>query len=224
MDFSSTLLISLGSIFISSFLVALSGALMPGPMLTVTLSESVHRGGKTGPLMILGHGILELLLIIALVNGLAPFMTAPSVFISVSVIGGAILLWMGFSMFRSLPFIQLTTTAEGSKRNNLVFTGVLLSIANPYWLIWWATIGIGYILQTLHFGIIGLAAFFCGHILADLAWYSLVSYGMSKGKQFITDTHYRWLIGCCASFLLLFSAWFFYSGIHAFLQPVAQNS
>ena len=47
-------------LFFSSFVVALSGALMPGPLLAVTLGNSPHYGWKFGPLAILGHGILEL--------------------------------------------------------------------------------------------------------------------------------------------------------------------
>ena len=61
-------------IFTSSFVIALSGALMPGPLLTVTISESTRRGAVAGPLMILGHGILELALILALLAGLAPIL------------------------------------------------------------------------------------------------------------------------------------------------------
>ncbi|MBN1636251.1 MAG: LysE family transporter, partial [Deltaproteobacteria bacterium] len=61
-------------IFGSSFVIALSGAMVPGPLLTVTISESARRGAMTGPLLIVGHGILELLLLIAIMMGLAPFL------------------------------------------------------------------------------------------------------------------------------------------------------
>ena len=60
------------TIFVSSFVIALSGAMMPGTLLTVTISESSRRGVIAGPLLILGHGILELTLVTALLLGLAP--------------------------------------------------------------------------------------------------------------------------------------------------------
>lgn len=215
---TSFMLFNLSTIFFSSFLLALSGALMPGPMLTVTISESIRRGATTGPLMILGHGLLELLLIIALVSGLAPYMNAPPVFIVISIIGGTILLWMACSMFRNLPTMKLITEADGTKYKNLIVTGALLSLINPYWLIWWATIGLGYIVQTLKYGIAGLTIFFIAHVIADLGWYALVSYGISRGRHCINDSHFRFLIGCCASFLLFFSAWFFYSGLDRYFH------
>ena len=212
------MLLILITIFGSSFLVALSGALMPGPLLTVTISETMHRGARTGPLMMCGHSLLELLLITCLVAGLAPLINLPQVFVAISLAGGAILLWMAVTMLRGIPSMSLVTTQDSERRRNLLLTGVMLSLVNPYWLIWWATIGLGYILQTLQYGAAGLAAFFLGHILADFCWYSLVSVGIARGRHLLTDTHYRCLIGGCAGFLLLFSGWFLYSGFDKFLQ------
>ena len=60
--------------------------------------------------------------------------------------GGAVLLWMGFSMLRSLPGLTLDCQAEDEKPRNLVVMGIVLSAVNPYWLIWWASIGLGYIM------------------------------------------------------------------------------
>jgi len=190
---------------------------MPGPLLTVTVSESTTRGAIAGPLMILGHGILEVTLIVALLLGLAPFLQRSDVFIFVSLVGGSILLSMAFLMFKSLPDLRLELAVNDKKQRNLVFAGILFSLANPYWIIWWASIGLGYILHSVKFGVIGVAAFFVGHILADLAWYSLISFGVAKGRRFFSDTFYRRLIGCCASFLVIFSCYFFYSGIEKVL-------
>ena len=75
--------------------------------------------------------------------------------------------------------------AEEKKQKNLVLTGILLSIANPYWFIWWATIGMGYIMYSVKFGLPGIISFFAGHILADLAWYYLVSFSVAKRNNFV---------------------------------------
>ena len=211
------MLLSLVAIFCSSFLIALSGALMPGPLLTVTVSESSRRGAIAGPLMIFGHGILELSLITALLLGLAPLLQRDDVFVFISLVGGSILLWMAFSMFKSLPELRLKLAVEDEKSRNLVLTGILFSLANPYWIIWWASIGLGYILHSVKFGIMGIAAFFLGHILADLAWYALISFGVARGRRFFSDTFYRRLIGGCATFLVIFSCYFFYSGVERIL-------
>ena len=180
--------LSLIAIFSSSFLIALSGALMPGPLLTVTVSESSQRGAVTGPLVILGHGILELALVLALLSGMAPFFKRDEVFVVIALAGGIILFWMAISMFRSLPDLRLDFAEEEQKPKNLIVAGIILSLANPYWTIWWATIGLGYIMHSVKFGIVGVVAFFIGHILADLAWYTLISLSVAKGRAFFSDT------------------------------------
>ncbi len=204
-------------IFSSSFVIALSGALMPGPLLTVTISESTRRGAMAGPLMILGHGILELALVLALLAGLAPFLRREDVFVVIALVGGGILLWMAVSMLRGLGRLCLDHKVEGEAKQNLVVAGFLFSLANPYWTIWWASIGLGYIMQSVQFGILGVTAFFTGHILADFLWYAMVSFGVAKGRNYLSDTAYRKIVGGCASFLLLFSCYFFWSGVEKLL-------
>ncbi|MBV5316575.1 MAG: LysE family transporter [Desulfobulbaceae bacterium] len=209
--------LTLLSIFASSFMIALSGAMMPGPLLTVTISESTRRGAITGPLMIFGHGLLELLLVVALLSGFAAVLHRDDVFVGIALLGGATLFWMATSMLKNLSTLRLSHEAPREKQRNLVIAGVVLSVANPYWLIWWASIGLGYIMHSARFGILGVASFFVGHILADLMWYTLVSAGIARGRRLCSDTIYRRLIGSCAVFLLCFSCYFFYSGIEKLL-------
>lgn len=210
--------IALITIFCTSFILALSGALMPGPLLTVTISESSKRGAMTGPLVIFGHGLLELALIAALLSGLAPFLVRDDVFIFISLTGSAVLLWMGIGMLRSLPELRLEYDPPSEKSKNRVLVGIVLSAINPYWLIWWASIGLGYIMHSLKFGLLGVVAFFTGHILADLAWYALVSFGIARGKHLLSNGLYRKMIGGCALFLILFSCWFFYNGLQKIIS------
>ena len=59
------------SIFIVSFTIALSGALAPGPLLTAVIYESTRKGFKAGPLVILGHALLEVIILALIISGLA---------------------------------------------------------------------------------------------------------------------------------------------------------
>ncbi|HRV44726.1 MAG TPA: LysE family transporter [Smithellaceae bacterium] len=207
------MLFTLFTIFASSFVVALSGALMPGPLLTATISESSRRGFIAGPLLIAGHAVLELALVIALFLGLAPFFRMPAVFAASALAGAVILLWMAAGMLRSLPTLRLSWEAHQSKMNHPVVSGILMSVSNPYWIIWWATIGIGYIFYARQYGLAGIAFFFVGHISADLAWYSFVAGAVSRGRSLLTDRLYRRLIGLCAVFLIGFAGYFAVAGL-----------
>ncbi|MBU3915751.1 LysE family translocator [bacterium] len=199
-------------IFVSSFLLALSGALMPGPLLTMAIGESPRKGYLAGPLLILGHGILEAALLVCLMLGLAPILKQDSIFGVIALSGSIILLWMAFGMLRSIPSLSLDFNSGQTTSGHLILSGILMSLANPYWLIWWATIGLGYIIHCQQFGLLGVIVFFIGHILADLVWYSLVSFSVVKGRSFLNVSFYRGLIGFCACFLVIFAGYFGYSG------------
>ena len=94
-----------------------------------------------------------------------------------------------------------------------VLSGVLASISNPYWTIWWATIGLGYLVISRELGAAGIALFFAGHILADAVWYLFIGFAVSAGRRRFTDRVYRWIVGSCALFLFFFAVSFGYFGM-----------
>jgi threonine/homoserine/homoserine lactone efflux protein len=204
---------SLSIVFFTSLVIAFSGAMMPGPLLTITISESTQRGPVAGPLLIAGHSMLELLLLVGLLFGLSPLLKNDTFFIAIAFIGGLIMLWMAYGMFRSLPTLSVTAGANVSKRKNLLLTGALMSLVNPYWIIWWATIGIGYIVLSQKLGFWGIALFYFGHITGDMIWYVAISMAVGKGKKLFTDRVYRGLIAICGAFLIGFAFYLVFSGI-----------
>jgi len=213
------MILSLATVGGISFVLALSGVLTPGPLLTITISESMRRGFITGPLLILGHGILELTLIVAIVNGLGTFLRKGPVVGTVAIIGGLVLLWMGWKMVKETKGVYLSfkeRLVEGSKTLHPVWSGILVSLSNPYWTIWWATIGLGYMMTAMEYGLMGLVVFFVGHISADFLWFGLVSYGVSTGRKVLSDKLYQGITMCCGFFLILFGFWFLTVGVRYF--------
>jgi len=197
------------AIGLTSFIIALSGALVPGPLFTVTVGESVKNGASAGPLIILGHGILELIIVVLLLSGVSPLIAHGSAKNIVKFAGGIMLIIMGLLMLKDIRNARIDLSAGGAKGgSSLVLTGIIGSLSNPYWIIWWATIGLGYLISSLKFGIAGIVLFFAGHILADLLWYSLISCAVAKGRKVIGDRGYRLTLFVCACFLILFGIWF----------------
>lgn len=208
---------SLPLIFASSLLVAYSGALMPGPMLTVVVSESPRHGFAAGPLVVLGHAVLELTLIVALVVGLGSLLERHSVQAAVEIGGGAMLVWMGASMalavVRGHVSLKWEHDAAAPPRAQPVLAGILASLSNPYWLIWWATIGMAYLSKSYAAGALGVGAFYVGHIMGDLTWYSAVSGLMAAGRRFIGLSVYKGLLVFCGAFLIVLAVVFLYAGV-----------
>ncbi|MBW2630617.1 MAG: LysE family transporter [Deltaproteobacteria bacterium] len=191
--------------------------MMPGPVLTVTISESTKRGFIAGPLIVLGHAVLEISLLVFLTLGFANLINNPVLLGIVGIAGGAVLLWISFDMLKDIRRLRLDLSSGKSAWGGPVVAGILTSLANPYWIIWWATIGLGYVIISMKFGFIGVAVFFTGHILADLLWYSAVSLFVSRGRKHISDRIYRGIIGVCAVMLIFFGIYFGVSGIRYFM-------
>jgi threonine/homoserine/homoserine lactone efflux protein len=208
---------SLVGIFVSSFVVGLSGALMPGPVLTVTIAEATRRGFWAGPLIVLGHGIIELSLFIALVLGLGGLLKHNLVFGIVGVGGAMVLIWMGVGMVRGIKTATLKFQLDEGERSRPVLAGLLTSVSNPYFIIWWATIGLSYIALSQRQGIIGLGSFYSGHIMADVVWYCSIAAAITLGKRIMDDRTYRWIIGLCAILLMALGLYFGSNGLKALM-------
>jgi len=190
---------------------------MPGPMLTVVVSESPRHGFAAGPLVVLGHAVLELTLIVALVVGLGSLLERHSVQAAVEIGGGAMLVWMGASMalavVRGHVSLKWEHDAAAPPRAQPVLAGILASLSNPYWLIWWATIGMAYLSKSYAAGALGVGAFYVGHIMGDLTWYSAVSGLMAAGRRFIGLSVYKGLLVFCGAFLIVLAVVFLYAGV-----------
>ena len=206
----------LWSLFLSAFIVGFSGALMPGPLLAVDIAETPRKGMITGPIIVLGHAIAELAIVILLSLGLAALAENRIVSDTIGIVGGSMLILMAISMFRGLKSVGIETGKEERAAKSswrLILDGIITSLSNPYWFVWWATTGSAFLVQSLRHGNVGPPVFYIGHILSDLVWYSLVSFLIWKGRRLIVGTGYKILIAVCALFLLYLGGVFIHDGI-----------
>jgi threonine/homoserine/homoserine lactone efflux protein len=203
------------TLFATAFMVAFSGALMPGPLLTVAINHSLRRGVIVGPLLSLGHGLMEILVVGALLVGLGQVLENGMVAAVVALGGGMVLAWMGYGMLREgwigKITLDLAQGKEQRKGTGAFAAGVVATVANPYWLLWWATIGANFVALARQGGALGLVSFFSGHILADFLWYTLVAFLVFTGKRLLTDRLYRALILILGFFLVGLALYFIFS-------------
>jgi len=221
-------------IFSFSFLVALTGAMSPGPLLTYTIIKSVktkRRGYLMGLWIITGHAILEMGIIILLLLGFSFVLKNITVVRIIGVSGGLILILFGASIIRDIINGNISTNFLNSQNEinkdpglienkgieNPIFGGIMVSMSNPYWWVWWATIGFAFMIQ---FNISfkkwpKLLAFFLGHEAGDLIWYLLVSTLAFFGLRRMNRKAYYGILMFCALFMVLFGI---YLGISPFLK------
>lgn len=206
--------------FLNAWGVGLSGAIMPGPLLMVDIRESYRRGFWTGPLMVLGHAILETALVIGLFWGLGKLIAHPVAKGVLGVLGGLLLLWMAWGMLKSggKEGLELQADEQAQKKTmHPIVAGIVVSLTNPYWSIWWAGIGLAMMVGAQKFGAIGVFVFLAGHLMADLVWYTLISAAVAGGRHIIPPVFFRGLVIVCGLFLVYLSVGqFIPDGLRAF--------
>jgi threonine/homoserine/homoserine lactone efflux protein len=135
---------------------------------------------------------------------------------TVAVIGGFMLLWMGYGMIKDASSISLDLKNENENisrskwLNNPVLAGMVVSLSNPYWLIWWATIGLTLFASLSHNAVPIIIAFYLGHISGDALWYLAVGGAVATGRRFINPGVYKTIIRVCAVILILLGFSFLY--------------
>ena len=194
------------SIFIIGLLIGLTGTLAPGPTLIATINASVTSGWRAGPLVSLGHIGAEIGIILLIVVGLGALIG--SVTWVIGLVGGVALVLFGLLTLSSARVALLPTGDDSMDVKKPVAAGLLTSFANPYFWIWWFTVGAALLWSYLDGGIIAGGAFMAGHWAADIGWLTLVSLSLHRGRFFLSESGYRLVLAACGIFLVIFGIWF----------------
>jgi len=194
--------------------ISLSGVMAPGPISAVTVGKGT-RSPRAGAWIAVGHGLFEIPLMFAILFGLGTVIAHPPVKFTIFIVGGMLLFLMGWDMFTNLRETQMTA---GQSEASPVAAGILLSAGNPYFLIWWATVGAALLLQAKAFGWIGFLLFATLHWLCDLIWLSILSFASSRGGHIFGNLFQKILFGVCGTFLILFSIKFIRDGIRILIS------
>ncbi len=204
-------------------LVTFSGALSPGPLTAMALSEGVRAGRWSGTKLAVGHALVEFPLVLAIAFGLGQFLQQPLVNGIVALFGGAVLLWMGYGLISGVLRKQLslhaatTAPAPAMLRYGQVPGGLALTVTNPYWSLWWASLGATYVARTaaLAPGLLPVTGLWITHWLIDLLWLGGLSVLVASGRRLIGDRAYRGVLLACGVFLAGFALFFLWSGVQA---------
>ena len=196
-------------VLLSLVVVSFSGVMAPGPMFAVTLTKS-YKSPLAGVWISLGHAVIEVPLILLIYFGFAQFFQNTIVQLVLSIVGGSMIIWLGIGMFRA----RVGVVQKGKDLPyNAFVAGILTSGLNPFFLVWWATIGSMLIMKFIGFGTPGLVIFIIAHWLCDLIWLSLVSVLIYRTHTLWGQRVQEWIFIACSLLLVGFGGWFLVSGI-----------
>jgi threonine/homoserine/homoserine lactone efflux protein len=197
----------MGSLILITGIVSLSGVLMPGPVLAATIAKG-YRDKHAGLGIGIGHGIIEIPLILLIGLGLGVFFENFTVQLTIAVAGGGMLAFLGINM---ILMRKDTSQQEEYLPYRPTFVGIMMTIANPYWFLWWATIGATLILFSLQLGFLGLAVFTIVHVSCDIGWDYFVSLSVNRSKKFWRSKTHEYVFGLCGIIMVIFGIYFLLS-------------
>ncbi len=199
--------------------MAIGAVLSPGPISTAIISQTPRLGWITGPLVSIGHALLELLMVALITLGLSGVLGAPAVQTAIALLGGLLLLWMGGNMLLGVLKGKLRLPESGRADEKMDYgkmlsIGVVASLTNPFWYAWWMTVAAVYLLQAKAVGMMPVFGFYFGHVSADFLWNTTLSTAVGGGKKLITNKVYAGLISVCSLFLIYLAVKFLMTGIN----------
>ena len=194
--------------------ISLSGVMAPGPVTAAAIAMG-SRNRYAGTLIALGHGIIEFPLMLLIMLGMDKLLKSTHTQIAIGLAGGLFLLVMAVKMLTSLKTVS--NPQDKPVRDKPVLAGLILSAGNPYFLLWWATVGLALATTATQLGIWAFALFAVVHWLCDCVWLQALSWASFKGASLLGPRSQRAILQICSLALLAFGLFFIYNAVRIWL-------
>ena len=197
------------------FIISITGALQPGPV-TATAITMGTRNRWAGTLMAVGHGMIEFPLIVVIILGMGKFFQIQKVQVGIGLAGGTFLILMAGQTYLGLKAngVNESKVLKGKP----ILAGIILSASNPYFLLWWATVGLALATQATKWGIWAFVLFALTHWSVDLIWLQVLSWASFKGSTLLGQRGLRVVLMFCSAALFGFGLYFIYKAVDLLLQ------
>ena len=196
-------------------LITASGALAPGPLFFVTISHGARSGAKSGLVFSIAHTLVEFTLVMLLACGLLTVANEPIVKLTVGVAGGIVLLIFGAMQIRdSLTSKFSETKSGGVATRNLILIGLAFTGLNPFFIVWWLTVGANLIILSIEFAsLAGVVFMYVCHVWMDYAWLTSVAHFAKMGTNVVGFKWYRVIVAVFGAVLIYFGFTFLVSSL-----------
>ena len=188
-------------------IISASGVMSPGPLFAANITHGLKNGTKAGIKIAIGHSLVEFPLVILLGIGILSMELFPEFRTIISILGA-----ITHFVF---AFLQIKTVLNKNKKISTklkqgpIITGILLSGLNPFFIIWWLTIGLKLISDAMAiWAFAGILIVFVLHIWMDFVWLGATAFLISKSKKIISNTNYKIIVLALSAILIYFGITF----------------
>ena len=184
-------------------IISASGVMSPGPLFAANITYGLKQGTKAGIKIAIGHSIVELPLVILLGIGIFSLEIFPEFKTIISILGAITLFVFAFIQIKST--LKKNKKSETKLKQGPIITGILLSALNPFFIIWWLTIGLKLISDAMAiWAFVGILIVFVLHVWMDFVWLGSTAFLISKSKKIISNTNYKIIMLALSAILIYF--------------------
>ena len=188
-------------------IISASGVMSPGPLFAANITYGLKQGTKAGIKIAIGHSLVELPLVILLGIGILSLEIFPEFKTIISILGAITLFVFAFIQIKST--LKKNEKSETKLKQGPIITGVLLSALNPFFIIWWLTIGLKLISDAMAiWAFVGILIVFVLHVWMDFVWLGSTAFLISKSKKIISNTNYKIIMLTLSAVLIYFGITF----------------
>ena len=174
-------------------IISASGVMSPGPLFAANITYGLRDGVKSGIKIATGHAIIELPLVILLGIGVFSLEIFPEFRTIISIFGALTL--FGFAGIQIKTMLKKNKLVTIKPKHGPIITGILLSALNPFFIVWWVTIGFKLISDAMIiWAYAGILIVFVLHIWMDFAWLGITAFLASKSRKIISNRNYKIMI------------------------------
>jgi chemosensory pili system protein ChpE len=178
-------------LLISSFTLAIAYCAPPGIVTAETVRRGLSHGFWSAWLVQFGSVLGDATWAVLAIIGLAFLVQNPLLRLLTGMLGVVLLFWLAIQALLGSIYGSKTRSNQKSSRNSFL-TGLLLSLSNPFAILFWFGLG-----GTI-FSIIGsnpnwhhYAIFFSGFIAGSIIWCFLIAALVKFGRRFVSKGVYR---------------------------------
>ena len=193
---------SLAEFAVTVVAVSASGVMAPGPLFAANVAYGARGGWKSGIRMAYGHTAVEAPLVVLIGLGAVSLAAFPQVREYVSILGAiSLFVFAGLQVRSALG--RIPPAHPGGR--GPVFVGAALSALNPFFIVWWLTVGFKLVTDAVAlYSLAGIAVVFGFHIWMDYAWLGSVGYLSRRGRSVLSARNYRIFMVALSGILVYF--------------------
>ncbi len=215
---------------IAWFALSLTGALAPGPLSAAVVMQANRHGRLHGILPMVGHAIVEIGIVAAIVLGVQALTLTPMAISFILGFGGAVIVVFGMIALRNYRITDQTKKLDSpseipaSTALEATAQGAAVSVLSPYFLLWWFAVGLSSVTMLvaelqMGVGTVLLAGIliYLTHVSTDFLFGAFLTVSTEKATKKARIGGINWITLIIGVFQFVLGGWFMLQALQIWL-------